>query len=147
MRINKNYKIFIVDDDPIYTEFISSILNRRGYQNVSSQLTEEELFENLYQHPDVIFLDYYLDENNGLDVLKKIKSINPDIHVIFLSGQGKIEVAVNSLKYGALDYIIKNDETPTRILKSMNRIMNIDSRKKSILNQLKEQFLFLNLLF
>ncbi len=147
MKFNKNYKLFIVDDDPIYSEFITTILNQAGYKNVSAFETETKALDKLYQSPDVIFLDYFLGNANGLDVLRKIKACNPDIHVIFLSSQEKIEIAVNSLKYGALDYIIKNDEAKVRITSSMNRIMNLDSKKKNLLTQIKENFSFLNLLF
>jgi DNA-binding NtrC family response regulator len=147
MKFNKNYKLFIVDDDPIYSEFITTVLNQAGYKGVSAYETESEVLDNLYQSPDVIFLDYFLGNANGLDVLRKIKATNPDIHVVFLSSQEKIEVAVNSLKYGALDYIIKNDEAKRRVISSMNRIMNLDSKKKNLLSQLKDNFSFLNLLF
>lgn len=147
MKFNKNYELFIVDDDPIYSEFITTVLNQAGFKGVSTFETEREIMDNLYQAPDVIFLDYYLENTNGLDILRKIKATNPDIHVVFLSSQEKIEIAVNSLKYGALDYIIKNDEAKRRIISSMNRIMNLDSKKKNLLSQLKENFSFLNLLF
>lgn len=147
MKFNKNYKLFIVDDDPIYSEFITTVLNQAGYKGVSAFETEAKVIDNLYQNPDVIFLDYFLENANGLDVLRKIKATNPDIHVIFLSSQEKIEIAVNSLKYGALDYIIKNDEAKLRIISSMNRIMNLDSKKKNLLSQIKESFSFFNLFF
>ncbi len=147
MKFNKNYKLFIVDDDPIYSEFIMTILNQAGYKDVSVFETESKVMDNLYQAPDVIFLDYFLENANGIDVLRKIKATNPDIHVVFLSSQEKIEIAVNSLKFGALDYIIKNDEAKRRIISSMNRIKNLDSKKKNLLSRIKENFSILNLLF
>ncbi len=147
MKFNKNYKLFIVDDDPIYSEFITTILNHAGYKGISAFETENKVMDNLYQAPDVIFLDYFLENTNGLDVLRKIKATNPDIHVVFLSSQEKIEIAVNSLKFGALDYIMKNDEAKRRIISSMNRIKNLDSKKKNLFSKLKENFSILNLLF
>lgn len=147
MKFNKNYKLFIVDDDPIYSEFITTILNQAGYKGISAFETENKVMDNLYQAPDVIFLDYFLENTNGLDVLRKIKATNPDIHVVFLSSQEKIEIAVNSLKFGALDYIMKNDEAKRRIISSMNRIKNLDSKKKNLFSKLKENFSILNLLF
>jgi DNA-binding NtrC family response regulator len=147
MKFNKNYTLFIVDDDPIYSEFITTILNQAGYKGISTFETESKVMDNLYQAPDVIFLDYFLENTNGLDVLRKIKATNPDIHVVFLSSQEKIEIAVNSLKFGALDYIIKNDEAKRRIISSMNRIKNLDSKKKNLLSKLKENFSIFNLLF
>jgi len=147
MKFNKNYKLFIVDDDPIYSELITTVLNQAGYKGIYAYQTESEVMDNIYQSPDVIFLDYYLVNTNGLDVLRTIKATNPDIHVIFLSSQEKIEIAVNSLKFGALDYIIKNDEAKKRMITSMNRIKNLDSKKKNLLSKLKENFSIINLLF
>ncbi len=147
MEFNKNYKLFIVDDDPIYSEFITTILNQAGFTDIDVFETEAEVMDNIHKSPNIIFLDYYLENTNGLDILKKIKGANPNIYVVFLSSQEKIEIAVNSLKYGALDYIIKNNEAKTRIIYSINRIRNIDSKKKTLYSKLKENFSFLNLFF
>ena len=74
----------------------------------------------MYKDPKVIFLDYQLGDVNGLEILKKIKAVNPDTFVFFMSGQDKIEIAVNALKFGAIDYIIKNDDAKDKIIKSYN---------------------------
>ncbi|WP_231557051.1 response regulator [Flavobacterium sp. AED] len=68
--------------------------------------------ENLSRNPDIIILDYQLDgivENamNGLETLDKIKAFNPQIPVIMLSSQDKIEVAINYIQYKAFDYVVK----------------------------------------
>lgn len=55
MKFNKNYELFIVDDDPIYSEFITTVLNQAGFKGVSAFETEREIMDNLYQAPDVIF--------------------------------------------------------------------------------------------
>ena len=147
MKFNKNYKLFIVDDDPIYSSFISTVMDQAGFKDIQSFENESQVMDKIYQNPNIIFLDYYLNKANGLDILKKIKAINPDIYVIFLSSQEKIDVAVNALKYGALDYIIKNDEAKSRIITSVNRILNLETKKKNFLSQIKQGIPFLNLLF
>ncbi|MBL4560569.1 MAG: response regulator [Bacteroidales bacterium] len=144
MKFNKNYKIFIVDDEPVYTEFISAVLNQAGFNEICSYENETEVLDNLYRNPQVIFLDYYLKDSNGLNILRKIKSINPDIFVVFLSSQEKIEIAVSSLKYGAFDYIIKNDDAKRKILLSLNRIAIMEPKKKSLLTKITERVLFFN---
>jgi DNA-binding NtrC family response regulator len=72
--------------------------------------------------PDIVFLDYYLnsvvkDAMDGLDVLVEIKKILPETDVVMLSGQDKIQVAVEVMKYGAFDYIVKG-ETEDEVLKN-----------------------------
>jgi DNA-binding NtrC family response regulator len=75
----------------------------------------------------VIVLDYQLNgekkgAQNGLEILKKIKSANPAVEVVMLSGQDKIDVAVELMKHGAFDYVIKN---PTAFVRTQNAILNI----------------------
>jgi DNA-binding NtrC family response regulator len=84
---------------------------------------------NLTLQPDVIFLDYSMELFNGLEVLKKIKRFNPDIYVVFLSGQENIETAVSSLKYGAFDYIVKGEGAQEKIT---NTLLKIDQVKKLV---------------
>jgi DNA-binding NtrC family response regulator len=60
-----------------------------------------------------------------LEVLKKIKSINPDIHVLLVSGQKNIPVAVDVLKYGAFDYVVKNDNVYEAIEEKVKHMMRI----------------------
>ncbi|MEI7801722.1 MAG: response regulator, partial [Bacteroidota bacterium] len=80
----------------------------------------EDCLRNLDLNPDYIILDYNLNSvntsaANGLEILKKIKEEKPDVFVIFLSGQEKIEIAVDTIKYGAYDYVVKNQSSFLRI--------------------------------
>jgi DNA-binding NtrC family response regulator len=76
-----------------------------------------------------MILDYNLDrfDNNavdGVEVLKRFKEADPSINILMLSGQDKIDVAVDSMKYGAFDYVVKN---PTGFLRVENAINNINN--------------------
>ncbi|MFB0926159.1 MAG: response regulator, partial [Vicingaceae bacterium] len=71
---------------------------------------------------DIVLLEHNLGSMEGIDILKKIKSINPNIQVIILSDQEKIRVAITSLKYGAYDYVEKNDFALNRIVGLIKRI-------------------------
>ena len=91
-----------------------------------------ECLKNLSLDPQIIFLDYNFDmvgkdALDGIDILKEVKKTNPDTEVVMFSGQDKIEVAVNSMKYGAFDYIVKNESAFHR---SENVIFNIIKRLK-----------------
>lgn len=110
-----NPKIFIVEDNVFYSELINSRLEEKNYTNVQLYHSGEDCIDNLYQNPDIVILDYDLGKMNGLDVLREIKSVNPNIHIVFLSGQENISVAVESLKYGAYDYVEKNNHSLGRI--------------------------------
>ncbi len=120
---NKDIKIFIVEDDKFYANLVREKLKLSNFQNVIIFETGESFIDNLFRNPDVVILDYSLGNTNGLDLLKKIKSVNPDIQVIFLSGQEEMNVAINSLKYGAFDYLEKDEESLERLVFILMRIV------------------------
>jgi DNA-binding NtrC family response regulator len=125
MKNNTALKIFLVDDDKFCLSLYQLHLSNLGYNDVSLYNTGVECLNDLTIQPDVIFLDYNMDLYNGLDVLKKIKRFNPDIYVVFLSGQENLETAVNSLKYGAFDYLVKNDDVQQNIAKTLFKINQV----------------------
>ena len=103
--------IFLLEDDKWYNKFLLHHLTLNPDNIVESYFTSCDLLKNLYKDPAVIVLDYSLSDGNGADVLKKIKITNPGVYVIIVSGQEDIDTAVDLLKHGATDYIIKNDDT------------------------------------
>jgi DNA-binding NtrC family response regulator len=77
--------------------------------------------------PTIVFLDYYLnsqvkDAMDGTEILQEIKKLAPAIEVVMISGQDKIEVAVNSMKHGAFDYIVKGEGAFVRAEKTVFNI-------------------------
>ena len=123
MKSLKSPKIFIVEDDPFYQEIIRNELLVSDYVFVEAYSNGQECIDNLNLNPDIILLDYNLGEDmNGIEVLKKIKKINPSIEVIMLSAQERMKVAVNSIQFGAFDYVIKTDLAMRRIVDLVNRI-------------------------
>jgi len=107
--------IIIVDDEPLQRELLKDHLSKMsGYQILTFGTGEECIAAGKVRKPTLVFLDYYLntqvkDAMDGLEVLKEMKTIYPDVDVVMISSQDKIEVAVNSIKYGAFDYIVKGE--------------------------------------
>ena len=100
--------------------------------------TGELCMENLSHNPDVIILDYYLDgivknAMNGIETLDKIKAVNPDIPVVMLSSQDKIDVAINCMHHKASDYVVKSETAFLRLQKAIITIIHNQTRDK-ILN-------------
>jgi DNA-binding NtrC family response regulator len=114
--------IYLIDDDKI---FITSLLHQlKGMFgediNIRTFHTGEEFLKQLSKKPCIILLDYYLnstykDAMNGLEILKRINFINPEAKVIILSSQDKMEIAVDTIKHGACDYIVKNENVFLRV--------------------------------
>jgi len=117
-------RIFIVEDEPIYMKTIKYIVELNPDNEVFCYTSGKEMINNLYRRPDVITLDYYLPDMSGADILKHIKSFDPDIYVIMLSGQTDVGTAVKLLKNGAYDYITKDNETKDRLINTINNIIS-----------------------
>ena len=108
-------KIFIIEDDPMYGRVLSYHLSQNPEYQVEVFTKGKECIANMYKKPDIITLDYSLPDMSGLEVLQKIQESAPDIPVIIISGQENIETAVELLKAGAYDYIVKNDDAKSRL--------------------------------
>lgn len=125
-------KIFVVEDDPAYTKFLKYVLGLNPDYEVEFFTTGKECLNNLHKNPAVITLDYSLPDMAGEKVLTQIRSHDPNLNVIIVSAQEKIGTAVELLKAGAYDYIIKDNETKDRLLNSINNARNKSSLIKEI---------------
>jgi two-component system, OmpR family, response regulator len=124
--------IFIVDDDPAQSMMLQDYLSKYSTFTTHIFNSGEECLKNMSMKPEVVFLDYNFDKvgalaMNGIDILKEIKRDSPETEVVMVSGQDKIEVAVNTMKYGAFDYIVKGESA---FYRAENTIFNIIRRLK-----------------
>src|SRR5207247_736055 len=113
--INKKMTVAVIDDDAAMCEMITDNVEKKfPAAELSIFNTGEEALNGLYESPDIVILDYQLDSSkpeamNGLQVLNKLKTKFPDAPVVFLSSHDKTEIASNTIKFGAYDYIVKNE--------------------------------------
>lgn len=114
--------IFIVEDNRFYANILAEELQAAKFNHVETFKSGEDCLGNLSKNPDIIILDYCLGKINGLDVLKQVKLTHPNIQVIFLSAQEKLDVAIQALKFGAYDYVEKNDNAMKRVKAMIKRI-------------------------
>jgi two-component system OmpR family response regulator len=127
--INKISSVFLVDDDKLFLLSLKHNLMKK-FKDVHFRIfsTGEDCINHLNESPDIVILDYYLknDESpphavNGIQVLKEIKSNHPDTEVIILSAQDKLEVAVNAIKCGAYEYVVKSESAFVRLFNIVRR--------------------------
>ena len=124
--IQDNYlRIFVVDDEPFYLNIFEQYILNLGYEDVSTFSNGTDCLTALNQKPDIIFLDYQMDDLSGYEVLKKIKRIDPNIYVVMISGQEEIGPAIESLKHGAFDYLQKGEYEEVKIREVLHRIMEV----------------------
>jgi two-component system OmpR family response regulator len=131
--LNNKY-IFLVDDEPIQNEMLKDYLSERFAYKIKTYASGEEAMKDIDLSPDIAVLDFHLNSHlpnaqNGVEVLKNIKSASPHTQCIMLSGQDKLEVAVDSMKYGAYDYVIKGETAFSRMENILNNIIELRSVK------------------
>ncbi len=138
MSKKENLKIFVVEDDEWYSEFLIYHLTLNPDYEVKKFRTAKEFLSALPENPSIVTLDYTLPDMTGSDVLKRVKEYNNDIQVLIISGQEDVNTAVELLKQGAYDYIVKNEDARNRILSVINNIrQNLELREE--ISQLKEE--------
>ena len=136
----KTLKIFLVDDNRFSRYLYEAYLKALGYEHVTLFEDGIACLDQLHDKPDVIFLDHGLPYLTGLEVLQKIKRINPDIHIVIISGQDDMSMAIESLNLGAFDYIIKNNEELCKVKNTLDRISHykqIMVSKKPLLQKIQ----------
>ena len=134
---NEKIKLFLVDDDALFLKSLEIEFLQHADFDIETYSTGERCIENLSHGPDVIILDYHLDgidktAMNGVETLDKIKSINPDIVVVMLSSQDKIDVAINCMHHRAFDYVVKSETAFFRLQKIITNIFNYKKMEKTL---------------
>lgn len=125
-------KIFIVDDDIFFGEMLKYHLQLNPDYEVLLFNNAKDCLSSLYLNPDIICIDFGLPDIQGDELFIQIKNIYPDLPIIVISGQENIEVAINFLKLGAKDYIVKNDHTKELLWNSIMRLKENISLKQEV---------------
>ena len=137
MKNNSKIKLFLVDDDTVFLNSLNiQFLNEADF-DIETYNTGELCLENLDKNPDVIILDYHLDgitknAMNGLKTLDTIKKTKPEIPIIILSSQDKIEVAVECMHHKAIDYVVKSETAFFRLQKIISSIFKYKKMEKEL---------------
>ena len=104
-------RILIVDDEEDFAGALAERLTIREY-DVHTSFTGQDALAKVKEHNyDIVILDVKMPGTNGIDVLKEIKNIKPLTEVIMLTGNATVETAIEGMKLGAYDYLMKPCET------------------------------------
>jgi len=134
----RNFLIFLVEDDPWYGQILKHHLSLNDDYELELFVTGKDLLSNLFKKPDLVCIDFGLPDISGDKLLKEIQARNKQVPVIVISAQEEISVAVELLKAGARDYIIKDDHTKEHLWKSIIHIRENIHLKQEV-EELKEQ--------
>jgi two-component system OmpR family response regulator len=130
-------KLFLVDDDVIFLKTLEIEFSQHTNFVVNTFATGELCVAALAQIPDLIILDYHLDgidkdAMNGIETLDKIKAYNPDIPVVMLSSQDKIDVAIKCMHHTAFDYVVKSETAFVRLQKIITTVFQYKRMEKEL---------------
>lgn len=147
MNTQSTYSVFLVDDDRMFLTSLKNNLQKKfgSLLKISEYTSAEQCIEDIEVNknreeevPDIVILDYYLDGGNspealnGVKVLQEVKSLSGDTTVIMLSGEDRLEVAVDCVKHGAYEYVVKSESAPVRIQQVMKNVMeNIKTSRRN----------------
>ena len=132
------YNIFIVEDDKWYAELLQYHIGLNPDYKITCFETAKECLNKLYLQPDLITIDISLPDMQGDKLYQKIREVDKQIPVIIISSQENITVAVNLLKMGVSDYLVKDENTKDLLWKSIIHIRENQSLKKEVA-QLREE--------
>ncbi len=139
-----SFHILLIDDEPAQITSIKSFLKRRDYTVSSANSGPDGIKIVKDGNIDLVFTDYRMPEMNGLEVVKSINRINPELPVVVITAFSDIKDAVQVMKEGAFDYLskpIQLDELEILVKKAQER-NSLISENKLLKEQLKEQFKF-----
>jgi DNA-binding NtrC family response regulator len=128
MDIKKSLLIYVVEDNQVYNRMVCEYLKKQNYLNVKSFISGDECIKTVMRgdYPDIVIQDYFLDDLNGIDVLKMIKARCKDAEFIFLTSNENIEVAIECIAYGVHDYIIKDKgDILKRLTEKVNKVSKV----------------------
>jgi DNA-binding NtrC family response regulator len=139
------YNIYLVEDDPWYGEILEYHLSLNLEYKITRFETAKDCLAQMYKQPDLVTIDFCLPDMMGDKLYKKIKETNPQVPVIVISSQENISVAVELLKMGVKDYLVKDDATKDLLWNSIIRIRENQTLKKEVedlKNELGRKFSF-----
>ena len=120
----KDKSLLIVDDDNPFRERLARAMEKKGFQVSQAESVKKGIESVQFKNPAFAVIDLRLNDGNGLEVVKEIKSLNSGSRVVMLTGYGNIPTAVAAIKQGAIDYLAKPadaDDVERALLADPNR--------------------------
>jgi signal transduction histidine kinase len=140
INIQKDYTILLVDDEAGIRNVLKITLEHSGFKVLLAPDGDSGLRIFMEENPQIVISDIKMPGINGIEVLKRIKDLNPETEVIMITGHGDMDLAVQSLQYEAADFITKpidSDALELSVQKAMDRI-SINKKIKNYMGDLKD---------
>jgi two-component system response regulator PilR (NtrC family) len=140
--------IHVIDDEPVIHDVLGQLLTSEGYEVEISASGQEALEKYSPQSADVILLDLLMPGMDGIEVLRRLKKIDPLANIVIITAYGSVESAISAMKIGALDYIqkpFKHDDLLLVIERAIER-KRLQEENLRLKGALKQKFSFSNII-
>lgn len=128
-------KVLLVDDEQEFTQVLSERMEARGLQVVTAQDGPSALQKAEEQSFDAIILDLKMPGMDGIETLRRLRRINPNLQVIMLTGQATVKAGVEATKLGALDFL----EKPADLKQILEKIQQAKTNKMLLVEKESEE--------
>ena len=128
-------KILLVDDEQEFTQVLAERMKSRGLTVVTAENGPAALKKASEEAFDAIILDVMMPEMDGIETLKRLREINPDLQIIMLTGHATLKAGVEAVKLGAMDFL----EKPADIQRLMEKIKEAKIRKMVLVEKQTEE--------
>ena len=135
MAESRLMQVLLVDNDGVNRYTIRKVLQRVGYIVAEASYADEALDLLERQHFDLVLSEIHLPGADGIDLLQRCKARSPDAVVVLMTEQASVETAVNALRYGAQDYLIRpcsSDEIRDCVDRGIGRAVNLMRRRRML---------------
>ena len=143
------FKIFIVEDDKIFAKRLQYELSLNPDFEIEVFHSGESFMKAMHKSPDFVTLDYHLPDHNGDKLLLDIKKKFPGLPVLIISGQQDVSTAVELLKNGAYDYLVKGDDLIKRLRNVITNVRDrvlLERKVQQLEQELNQKFIFSNII-
>ncbi|MEZ4524391.1 MAG: response regulator [Desulfobacterales bacterium] len=133
-------KILVVDDDPFVRAMLQDILESAGHSVETAEDGTEALriWKQAPESMDLILSDMNMEQMNGLELIRSLRKQHADVPIIILTVNDEISIAMEAIRSGATDYLLKDENIQDTILISVERVMEKDRLKKQNLQLMKD---------
>ncbi|RLA85300.1 MAG: UDP-3-O-[3-hydroxymyristoyl] N-acetylglucosamine deacetylase [Deltaproteobacteria bacterium] len=136
--MGRKAKVLIVDDEEAVTRSIVGVLEDEGFETIVAQNGKEALQLYRTEGADVVLLDIWMPDMDGIDLLRKIKEADEDCAVIMISGHGTVSTAVKAMKLGAFDFMEKPLSMDV-LLSTVNKALKDRQRTSEVVSPLSSR--------
>jgi DNA-binding NtrC family response regulator len=130
-----NEKVLLVDDEQEFTEVLSERMRSRGLQVVTADSGPSALEKAEHESFDAIILDIKMPGMDGIETLRRLRKINPNLQVIMLTGQATVRAGIEATRLGALDFL----EKPADLRQILEKVDQAKTNKMLLVEEQNEE--------